>query len=172
MISFTLIFSTVIFALEGFGTIIPIANSMKHPEKFLGCPGVLISAEIIIVSLFGTLGVFGYIRYGDDVRSNITLNLPKEDVLGQTAQILLTLAIVLTFGLQFYAPHEVLFSKICHRFPKEKYDMYDAIIRGVSCIVLGGITASIPDLEPFVGLVGAVFFSILGNILYIFICYK
>lgn len=136
---------------------------MKRPEHFLGFPGVLSIGMFIIVLLFGTLGFFGYLRYGNEVQANVTLNLPKEEIFGQIAQILIALAILLTFGLQFYAPIEVLFSKIGHRFPENNYSLYDSLTRGFVCIILGAITASIPDLEPFVGLVGAVFFSILGK---------
>uniref|UniRef100_A0A0K8SD68 Amino acid transporter transmembrane domain-containing protein n=1 Tax=Lygus hesperus TaxID=30085 RepID=A0A0K8SD68_LYGHE len=47
-----LFFSTVLFGMEGIGTMLPIENSMKTPRHFLGCPGVLNIAMSIVVTLF------------------------------------------------------------------------------------------------------------------------
>lgn len=71
-----LFFATVIFAMEGIGVVMPVENSMKKPQHFLGCPGVLNTAMITVVSLYAIIGFFGYIRFGSEVRGSITLNLP------------------------------------------------------------------------------------------------
>lgn len=42
--------------------------------------GILNRAMVIIVALYILLGITGYIRYGADVQSTITVNLPAEDV--------------------------------------------------------------------------------------------
>lgn len=72
-----LYFATVIFAMEGIGVVMPVENTMKKPQQFLGCPGVLNSAMIIVVSLYAVIGFLGYVRYGSDVLGSITLNLQK-----------------------------------------------------------------------------------------------
>ena len=72
-----LFFATVIFAMEGIGVVMPVENSMKKPQHFLGCPGVLNTAMITVVTLYAVIGFFGYVRYGDEVRGSITLNLEK-----------------------------------------------------------------------------------------------
>lgn len=71
-------FSTVIFAMEGIGTVMPIENSMLRPQYFLGCPGVLNTAMITVVGLYGFMGFLGYLRYGEAAAGSITLNLPKD----------------------------------------------------------------------------------------------
>lgn len=71
-----LFFSTVIFAMEGIGVVMPVENSMKKPEHFLGCPGVLNAAMGTVVCLYAVIGFLGYVRYGDEVEASITLNLP------------------------------------------------------------------------------------------------
>lgn len=73
-------FSIVVFAMEGVGTIMPIANEMKHPEQFLGWRGVLNSAMVVVVSLYTVVGFLGYVRFGDAVKGSITLNLPIDDL--------------------------------------------------------------------------------------------
>ena len=70
-----LYFATVIFAMEGIGVVMPVENTMKSPQSFLGCPGVLNTAMIVVVSLYAVIGFLGYVRYGSDVLGSITLNL-------------------------------------------------------------------------------------------------
>ena len=62
--------------MEGIGTVMPLENSMKKPQHFLGCPGVLNTAMITVVVLYAVIGFFGYARYGDLVEGSVTLNLP------------------------------------------------------------------------------------------------
>lgn len=73
-----LFFSTVIFAMEGIGAVMPVENEMRSPQHFLGCPGVLNTAMIVVISLYASLGFFGYVRYGDEVKGSVTLNLDQD----------------------------------------------------------------------------------------------
>ena len=66
--------------MEGIGTVMPIENSMLRPLRFLGCPGVLNTAMIVVVSLYTVIGFLGYVRYGDAAEGSITLNLPEDEV--------------------------------------------------------------------------------------------
>ncbi|KAL1506630.1 hypothetical protein ABEB36_005956 [Hypothenemus hampei] len=72
-------FSTVLFAMEGIGTIMPVENSMEKPT-FLGCPGVLNSAMTVVVCLYTAIGFFGYYRFGDFTDATITKNLPSDEI--------------------------------------------------------------------------------------------
>lgn len=147
---------------------LPIVNSMKHPEDFLAwkCPNVLPTGMIINGILFAAVGFFGYVRYGDNVKANIVLNLPAGHWLSQTAQILIAIAILFTFGLQFYPTSLTLFKKIGHRIPAERMNAAQILIRCGICLVLGIFAIAIPDLKPFIGLIGSVFFSLLGKLSY------
>lgn len=73
-------FSTVIFAMEGIGVVMPVENTMKKPQHFLGCPGVLNIAMGTVVLLYALVGFIGYMSYGDATRATVTLNLPVEEV--------------------------------------------------------------------------------------------
>ncbi|KOB75475.1 Amino acid transporter, partial [Operophtera brumata] len=75
-----LFLSTVIFAMEGIGVVMPVENEMAHPEKFLGCPGVLNTAMVIVICSYGVVGFFGYVQFGDAVKGSVTLNLPQDDI--------------------------------------------------------------------------------------------
>ena len=66
--------------MEGIGTVLPIENTMRHPQHFLGSFGVLNVSMAIITVLYTVIGFFGYVRYGDQVAASITLNLPATDM--------------------------------------------------------------------------------------------
>lgn len=74
-----LFFSTVIFAMDGIGVVFPLENAMKHPDHFLGCPGVLNIAMFIVITLYAAMGFCGYLAYGDCVLPSITLNVPVDE---------------------------------------------------------------------------------------------
>lgn len=58
----------------------PIENSMEKPNHFLGCPSVLNITMTIVVALYAIMGIFGYLKYGEETASIITLNLAVDDV--------------------------------------------------------------------------------------------
>lgn len=66
--------------MEGIGVVMPIENEMKKPQDFLGCPGVLNAAMSAIAVMYGFVGFIGYLKYGDEVRGSLTLNLPQEEM--------------------------------------------------------------------------------------------
>lgn len=78
------------------------------------------------------------------------------------AQVLIAIAILFTFGLQFYVPMDILWRKIMHKFPARRHNITQISLRTGIILVMGGVSMAVPTLEPFIGLVGAIFFSILG----------
>lgn len=72
--------STAIFAMEGINVVMPIENEMSNPNHFLGCPGVLNITMGFVATLYAIVGLFGYLKYGEDVLGSITLNLPEDEV--------------------------------------------------------------------------------------------
>ncbi|RZF43024.1 hypothetical protein LSTR_LSTR001202 [Laodelphax striatellus] len=159
--NFPIFFSTVICGLEGIGTILPVENSMRKPQHFLGCPGVLNIAMSVVVSLFTSVGFFGYWKYGDNVRDSITLNLPP-GYIGSTVKLLVALAILFTFGLQMTAVMEVVWFSAEKKFSPQNRDIAYYVIRGILVVITVLCAVAVPQLGPVISLVGAVGFSTLG----------
>lgn len=63
--------------MEGIGVVMPVENAMKKPQHFLGCPGVLNTAMITVISLYTIIGFFGFVRFGNEVKGSVTMNLPE-----------------------------------------------------------------------------------------------
>lgn len=161
---FFLIFSfnsTVIFAMEGIGAVMPVENSMEKPQEFLGRPSVLLIAMVIVTVLYTIMGTLGFIKYGEKILGSITLNLNDGKWPSYLGQGLIGFAILFTFGLQFYIPMEILLKKIENRIAKTR-NISEIGIRTFIMICMAGLALAVPDLEPFISLVGAVFFGSLG----------
>ncbi|CRK87157.1 CLUMA_CG000966, isoform A [Clunio marinus] len=154
-------FSTVIFAMEGIGVVMPVENSMEKPKEFLGYPSVLIIAMVIVTVLYSVIGFLGYVRFGSEIRGSVTLNLDPDEWTAVIGQVFIGFAILFTFGLQFYIPMEILLKKLQNRLGKNR-NVSETILRSFVMVVMGGISVAVPNLEPFISLVGAVFFGTLG----------
>ncbi|KAJ8725132.1 hypothetical protein PYW07_016090 [Mythimna separata] len=157
--------STVIFAMEGVGVVMPIENTMKTPQHFLGCPSVLVVAMSIIVFLYGTLGTFGYLRYGDVLKGSITLNLPTEEWPAVLAKVSIALSIFLTYPLQFYVVIDIFTRYTQHRIKENYRQIVQIVARTLGVCACVGIGMALPLLEQILNIVGALFYSILGLII-------
>lgn len=96
-----------------------------------------------------------------EFKFSITFNLLSSS-LADAAKILMALAILFTFGLQFYIPNDILWQKISSKFQRKHHNIAQIALRCFATIAAGGISAAVPNLEPFISLVGSIFFSILG----------
>ncbi|KAJ3240723.1 neutral amino acid transporter [Chytriomyces hyalinus] len=97
--SFPIFIGTALFAFEGICLILPIAESMKHPEQF---PMVLTLCITFIGTIFIVIGATGYLTFGNAVETIIFLNMPKDSRLVQTLQFFYAIAIILSFPLCVY----------------------------------------------------------------------
>ncbi|RMZ82822.1 hypothetical protein DV737_g1925, partial [Chaetothyriales sp. CBS 132003] len=117
--SWTLFIGTAIFTFEGVGLIIPIQESMKHPQKF---PAVLGTVMIIITVLFTSIGVLSYTAFGSKTRTVVLLNLPQDNKLVNAVQFLYSLAIVLSTPLQLFPAIRIMENELFTR--SGKYNPY------------------------------------------------
>ncbi|KAJ9585748.1 hypothetical protein L9F63_002443, partial [Diploptera punctata] len=158
-----LFFGTVLFALEAIGVILPLENNMKTPKSFAGSFGVLNRAMVLIIVMYVGMGLFGYIKYGNEALGSITLNLPETEI-GTECEIMLALAIFVTHGLQCYVAVDITWNH--YLLPKvEKYShktILEYIVR--TCLVLFTflLAVAIPNLELFISLFGALCLAALG----------
>ena len=53
---------------------------MKTPEDMLGVTGVISKAFSLIFMVELSVGVLGYLRFGEDQAESITLKLPQQDL--------------------------------------------------------------------------------------------
>lgn len=124
--------------MEGIGAVMPVENSMEKPQEFLGKPSVLLIAMVVVTILYTVMGFLGYIRFGDDIRGSITLNLPTDEWAAIVGQVLIGFAILFTFGLQFYIPMEILVKKLENRLGKNR-NISEIALRSFIMVIMGGL---------------------------------
>ncbi|CAB3359036.1 Hypothetical predicted protein [Cloeon dipterum] len=107
-----LFFGTAIYAFEGIGLVLPLQNEMKKPKKFATPAGVLNIGMTMVTILFTAIGFLGYLKYGENVAGSVTLNLPQDNVLAQGVKLVVSVAMILTYALQFYVPIEILWPSV------------------------------------------------------------
>lgn len=106
---FSLFIGTAIFAFEGIGLIIPIQESMIHPNNFPRVLGQVILTIAVIMIMVGSLG---YLTFGDKIKTVVLLNLPQDSPMVIITQLLYSLAILLSTPLQLFPAIRLLESKM------------------------------------------------------------
>lgn len=149
-----LFIGTAIFTFEGIGLIIPIQESMKHPEKF---PRVLFLVMIIITVLFTTMGAVSYAAYGSKTETVVLLNLPQDNKFVNTVQLLYSVAILLSTPLQIFPAIRIVETELFTR--SGKYNPYikwqKNVFRFFVVMLCAGIAwGGADNLDKFVALVG------------------
>ncbi|CAH1709918.1 proton-coupled amino acid transporter-like protein pathetic isoform X1 [Aphis gossypii] len=161
--TFPTFFCLTVFAMEAIGVVMPLENNMKTPRSFLGVFGVLNVGMGGVTIVYILLGFLGYLKYGEATESSITLNLPTEDIAAQVAKVCISLAVFCTYGLQFFVCLEIAWTKIQDNF--EKATIYhNYVLRTVMVTLSVLIAVAVPTIGPFIGLIGAFCFSLLGII--------
>lgn len=154
-------FAIVIFAMEAIGVVMPLENEMKTPQHFIGICGVLNQGMAGVTLIYILLGFLGYVRYGDTAMGSITLNLPVEEIPAQAVKILIALAVYCTFGLQFYVCLDIVWTSIRDKFRKRP-TLVNYTMRTILVTMSVLLAVAVPTIGPFIGLIGAFCFSILG----------
>lgn len=71
------------------------------------------------------------------------------------------IGILAAFGLLYYVPIDILWRKIQHTIPERRHNCAQIGIRIGSILLIGAFAMAVPKLDAFIGLVGAIFSSIL-----------
>lgn len=77
----SLFFGSAMFAFSGVGVILPLENKMRYPERLGGWCGVVTTGMTFVSCLYLAMGFYGYLAYGEAVKStgSVTLNLPQDE---------------------------------------------------------------------------------------------
>jgi proton-coupled amino acid transporter len=159
-------FGMAIYSYEGIGVILPIENSMKDPRDFRGWTGVLNISMMLVTVLYITLGFFGYLRFGEDIKGTITLNLPMDNVVYVVVKLMFAFAIYISYALQFYVPVCLIERKFVDPMSEGTCkNVTPYLLRTGLVIVTFLISIVVPHLELMIALIGAFASSALALVL-------
>ncbi|XP_065056336.1 proton-coupled amino acid transporter 1-like [Rhopilema esculentum] len=148
---FPLFFGIAVFAYEGIGIVLPVENKMRKPKDFFW---VLDFSMGFVALLYITMGFFGYLTFGKDIKGSVTLNLPQLPfyVIVKASYMM---AIFFTYFIQFYVPMQIMVPPLQKGNEKCKLGI-DVFMRTAMVTLTCALAISIPQLDNFIALVGAV----------------
>ncbi|KAJ3362008.1 neutral amino acid transporter [Allomyces javanicus] len=92
---FALFIGTAVYTYEGVGLVVPVAQSMKNPQRF---PLVLSLALVVTTMVYLVVASCGYLAFGSNIKTIALFNLP-EGPFSSSIYILYIIAIVLSWPL-------------------------------------------------------------------------
>ncbi|ESO89511.1 hypothetical protein LOTGIDRAFT_218879 [Lottia gigantea] len=161
-----LYFGTALYAYEGISLVLPLENKMKEPESFGGKAGVLNLGMVTVATLYTATGFYGYLKYGENVKDSITLNLPNDQWLYVSAKLMFAVCVFISYGIQLYVPVKIIWPGLKSRTQSpwlQKYGEY--ILRIFLLFLTCGFAISVPHLDLLISLIGAFASSALALIL-------
>ncbi|BFF99062.1 proton-coupled amino acid transporter-like protein [Drosophila madeirensis] len=164
---FPLFFGTVLFAIESLGVMLALQRSMRHPENFLGCCGVLNRAMIFVILFYAVFGFFGYWHYGTETANSILHNLPANEILPQCVMGMFALAMFFSYALQGYVTVDIIWRGYMQPRLEENVVSGRAVEYLVRCaLVIASVLVAIgyPDFGLLLSFVGSFCLAQLGLI--------
>lgn len=155
-------FGLVTSSFEGIGLVVPVEQTMsRYRDRYT----FLLDMTLATVTLLlGGFGMLGYLTYGDDTNSVITLNLPAGP-LTTVVKICLIIAIVFTYPMQLFPVTEI-FDYLIFKQPSNGYfNLKGNILRAVCVLFTATIGFFVPFFGLISGLIGALGSSALSFIL-------
>ncbi|XP_057315670.1 proton-coupled amino acid transporter 1-like [Hydractinia symbiolongicarpus] len=155
-------FGQVVYAFEGIAVVLPTENKLKKRESF---DFVLKVAASIVLILYVSMGVLGYLTFGEDTLGSITLNLPQT-ALYQTLQIFFAVMVYFTYPLQLLVSVEIIKCYIqTHKQTESEKHTYELLLRSFLVVSTCILAICIPQLDNFMALVGSISGVAVGLIL-------
>jgi len=162
---FALFFGTAIFSFEGISVVLPLENNAESPEDF---PKVLNVGMVMVTVLYVSMGLLGYLTFGDAICGSVTLNLP-ETALYASVKMLYVFVIFVSFAIQFYVPITFLWPPIKERYLADKSTRqqfgWELCFRYLLVFAICGMAIGIPELGDIISLIGAMASSMLALIM-------
>ncbi|XP_055320833.1 proton-coupled amino acid transporter-like protein CG1139 [Sitodiplosis mosellana] len=162
ILEFPLFFGTTLFALVPIGLIITLENNMKTPQSYVSRFGVLNCGMTIVTVIYIIFGVFGYVKYGDQIEDSITLNLDPNNIQTKIIQMGYSVSIGLSYALQCYVAVEIIWGNHLSQY-FTKYPMLgEYAVRLAIVLITFVLAVAIPKIGMYISLFGGFCLSMVG----------
>eukprot|EP00111_Clytia_hemisphaerica_P002302 TCONS_00006479-protein len=146
-------FGQIVYAFEGVAVILPTEEKLKSRGSF---DWLFKVSGCLVILLYASMGILGYLTFGQETLGSITLNLPNTAVY-QTLQGAFCLMVFFTYPLQLFVSVDIIKSY----FPPSKSTdtesfLDDALLKSLLVFLTCVLGICIPQLDNFMSLVGSV----------------
>uniref|UniRef100_A0A1B0A3G8 Amino acid transporter transmembrane domain-containing protein n=1 Tax=Glossina pallidipes TaxID=7398 RepID=A0A1B0A3G8_GLOPL len=156
-------FGTSLFSYEGIALVLPLRNAMRDPYDFNRPLGILNAITALITVIFIFTGVTSYIKWGEEVKGSITLNLDETVPFNQAVKLVTAAGVYLGYPIQFFIMFQIIWLPILGRWDFVK--RHTLILEvPLLCVAL-----LVPNLELFISLIGAFCSTTLTFVIPVFI---
>jgi solute carrier family 36 (proton-coupled amino acid transporter) len=172
--TWAIFYSTAIYAFEGIGLVLPLYSEMRNKRAFSSSYGVLNTGMALVTIMYFSIGFYGYLKYGHDVAASITLNLNVEKISFQFLKISFSLAIFISYNLQFYVAASILWTYMYKNVnylkqlkdrPNKLFKFFEYLFRSLIVCFTFLLAFFIPRIDLFISLVGAISGSMLALVI-------
>jgi solute carrier family 36 (proton-coupled amino acid transporter) len=152
-----------LYSMNCMGILIPIENQIEDPNKFFGHCGILNIGMFAMLATYLSVGMFGFLRYGNDIEESIILNLPIDKDFAIVSFFMLMLATFFPIGIDFYVVFEAFWLMLEDHIEKHvKLIKISIRFTLIGLIYLMAIT--IPIIGALMGLIGAIGYTLMDLI--------
>uniref|UniRef100_A0A1B0FCS7 Amino acid transporter transmembrane domain-containing protein n=1 Tax=Glossina morsitans morsitans TaxID=37546 RepID=A0A1B0FCS7_GLOMM len=164
-------FGTSLFSYEGIALVLPLRNAMEDPNDFNRPLGILNVVTALITVVFIFTGVTSYIKWGEEVKGSITLNLDETVPFNQAVKLVTAAGVYLGYPIQFYIMFQIIWVRILQRWDfAQRHTLILEVFLRFLCVILTFCAAMmIPNLELFISLIGALCSTTLAFVIPVFI---
>ncbi|KAK0053002.1 proton-coupled amino acid transporter 2 [Biomphalaria pfeifferi] len=112
---------------------------------------------------------YGYLKFGEDTATTITLNLPQNNWLYTSVTILFVVAMILSVGIQFYVPISIIWPAVKKQMTSNQIEKFGRVAqcftRAVLLTLIFAVSVLVPHLDYLMVFIGSFFGSVLSLIL-------
>ena len=162
-------FGVAAYASEGVAMTLPLESATRERSLF---PSILSLGLLIIAALYSSVGMAGYIGYGEDTKEIVTLNLPNGWVTA-AVKFAISFALFFTFPVMMLPVHEVNERRLSAiPFIREhvvtstlRRRFFFRGMRSLTVLLVAAVAMGVPRFSVFISLVGSSVCSMLAFVL-------
>eukprot|EP00026_Physarum_polycephalum_P009469 Phypoly_transcript_09594.p1 GENE.Phypoly_transcript_09594~~Phypoly_transcript_09594.p1 ORF type:complete len:457 (+),score=23.96 Phypoly_transcript_09594:99-1373(+) len=144
-------FGIAVFGFEGINLALPIQASMKNQDHYWR---VLDKSMLVVGISYIAFGSLGYVCYGDNTESVITLSLPLHSAITTVVKVFLITELTFSYPVQLFPVHTICEAGMITSKTPYKWFLRSGF-RACLVAVTVGIAVFIPHFDLFTALVGA-----------------
>ncbi|KAK5973862.1 Transmembrane amino acid transporter protein, partial [Trichostrongylus colubriformis] len=147
---------SIMYALVAASVVLPLENKMRNPQQMLGFCGVISTSSMVVIVLYTSMGLMGYITYGSQIEGSITLNLTNNPV-DFSVKVMLLLMTYCGYLIQYYPVTQMVWpimEPYLSNSPTFLLTVANYTMRYTIVILSFLFAYTIPNLEKMIPIIG------------------